>query len=427
MSLFGAMFRARPPAGAVERIEPTLAQPVAAAPARDLSTASDVGWREWGLGGASRVRSLPRVSPELAQKHATVVAACSIIAGDLAKLPLRVYQQVSADRVVPVHEHPANFLLNVTGSDGVPAHVMRFALGYSFTLRGTAYAYAPRDAAGELQLVEAIRPDRCAVLREGRARFYDFEDGGEVRRRVPARVMAHLRYMADDGWTGRSPIEVAAETLGIALAGQEAAARQVGGKGFKAVAKLQDFDADEEAFQRARARLKQAMENDRDDGVLMIGQSDDIKALGLSAADMQLLDSRRFDREQIAALYRVPPSKLQILEHGVKANGQQQAIDYKGECLTHWGAFIESGLTQGLLSDGERAKGLLLGHDYDSLLAATTRERYEAIKIGVGGPWRTVNEGRTMDGLDTVEGGDVIYPPANMTRQDGAQNNPQNN
>ena len=412
MSRFDFLPRGRGRAPVAERKEPVIARPVAA-----VGGVSDAGWREVGFGGHSRVSSLPRVSAEVAQKLGTVVTACSVISGDLSKLPLALYQRGARGREDRVRDHPVEYLLNSTSVVGVPAHVMRFGLAYSFTLRGRAYAYAPRDAAGEVELIEAIHPDQCSVLRLGRERYYDFVDGAEVPRRVSGRVMAHLRYMAEDGWTGRSPIEVAAETIGIALAGQEAAARLSGGKSFKAVAKIDAFNGDDEDWQRARTRLKGAMGRDADDGVVIIGPTDDIKTIGMSAADLDLLASRRFDREQIAGLYRVPPSKLQLLEHGVKANGEQQAIDYKAECLTHWGAFVESGLGQTLLTERERAEGLFLRHDYDALLTATTKERYEALVKAVGGPILTPNEGRDEEGLGPLAGGDVLYPPPNMTRE----------
>ncbi|SNT29084.1 hypothetical protein SAMN05421763_1097 [[Luteovulum] sphaeroides subsp. megalophilum] len=79
----------------------------------------------------------------------------------------------------------------------------------------------PGHGAGELELIDLVRQSGCSVLRAGRDRFYDFEDGAGLRRRAPARAMIHLRYMAEDGWTGRSPLEVAAESVGLALAGQE--------------------------------------------------------------------------------------------------------------------------------------------------------------------------------------------------------------
>lgn len=401
------------------RAEPVVTATTSAATSgtsRPQAWMQDIGFS----GPASRVTSLPRVTPVTAQRHATVTACCTIIAGDLAKLPLQVWQRDGTGREVRVRDHAAGHLLNVEAAPGVTAMVTRFAMAYAFALRGTAYAYAPRDGAGELTMIDWVHPDFCSVVRNGRARFYDFEDGEGIRRRAPGRTMIHLRYMAEDSWTGRSPIAVAAESFGIALAGQEAAARSASGTSMKAFAKTHAFDADDENYQRQKERLRRALRDEGENGIPVIGPDDDIKRLDLSAADQQLLESRKFDREQIAAIYRMPPAKLQMLEHGVKANGQQQAIDYRSDCLSHWGGFVESQLALGLLTEAERRAGLFLRHNFDALLRATTKERYDALNKAVGGPWMSLNEARREEGLADVEGGDAIYPPSNMTRDDDA-------
>lgn len=377
---------------------------------------------EIGWGGQSRVRSLPRVTPIVAQRHATVFACGNVIAGDLAKCPVMVMQRGRNGRDTEVYDHAASYLLNVESSPGVPAMVARFALIYAYAIRGRAYAFAPRDGAGELTLLDVIRPDKCSELEVpgNRNRFYDFEDGAQVQRRVPVRSMVHLRYMAEDGWTGRSPLEVAAESMGLALAGQEAAARAASGTQMRAFMKMADVFEDDEAYRRNAKRVRAALTDPEANGIPIIGGQDDIQSLDLSAADQQLLESRKFDREQIAAIYRVPPSKLQMLEFGVKANGQQQAIDYKTDCLLHWGGLTEAQLALGVLTEAERRAGLFLRHDYDALLMATTKERYESLARAVGGPWVTWQEARRMEGLDDLPAGELPYPPSNMTRDEGA-------
>lgn len=407
MSILRAIGLGRTPAAPAVRREPILSASGVAAPDPWLVDIASAGTR-------SRVAELPPVSPEIAQKHATVTACCSIIAGDLAKLPVSVFQ-VSADKTeTRVNEHPANYLLNVESSPWVASIGMRFAVNYAFCLRGTAYAYAPRDAGGDLEMVEHIHQDLVSVRRNGRERFYDFEDGAEIRRRITSRTMAHMRYMSLDGWTGRSPLQVAAETIGIALAGQEAAGKAVSGSIIRAYAKMAGYYEDEESYQRNRERVRRAI---NEGTIPILGAEDEIKRLDLSAADQQLLESRKMDREQIAALYRMPPSKLQMLEHGVKANGEQQAIDYRSDCLTHWAGFIEAQLGLGIFSDDELRSGLVLRHDYEALMMATTSERFAALKTATGGPFMTPNEARERLNLKPKEGGDVLNPAANMTRQ----------
>ena len=421
MSLLSRVFASARPAAPVARVEPALrGSGAVAADTSGAASPNPAFWGEIGWGGQSRVKSLPRVTPTIAQRHATVFACGNVIAGDLSKCPVMVMQRGKQGRDVEVYDHPASYLLNIESSPGVPAMVARFALIYAYAIRGRGYAYAPRDGGGELTLLDVIRPDRCSELEVpgNRNRFYDFEDGAQVQRRVPVRSMVHLRYMAEDGWTGRSPLEVAAESMGLALAGQEAAARAASGTQMRAVAKMAGYYEDDESYRRNARRLRDTLNAPDTLGVPILGPDDDIKSLDLSAADQELLASRKFDREQIAAIYRVPPSKLQMLEFGVKANGQQQAIDYKTDCLLHWGGLTEAQLSLGVLTEAERRAGLFLRHDYDALLMATTKERFDALGRAVGGPWMTWQEARRMEGLDDLPKGEQPYPPANMTRDD---------
>lgn len=423
MSIIGKIF-ARPAAPA--RVEPVLAGPSADYDGPS-GTAQPRAWiSEGGWGGQSRVKTLPRVSAPLAQKHATVFSCCNVIAGDLAKVPLKLYQRQDNGQDVRLRDHAASYLMNVESSPGVPAIVTRFALGYVFALRGNSYAYAPRDGAGELELVEALNPDEVSILKSGRARFYDIQDGAGVLRRAPSRTMLHLRYMALDGWTGRSPLEVAAESIGLALAGQESAARTVSGTSIKAYISMEDQYEDEEAYLRNQRRVRNALADPDANGLPILGANDKIQRLDLTAADQQLLESRRFDREQIASVYRVPPSKLQILEHGVKANAEQAAIDYLTDCLLHWGKQLEDQYGLSLLTERERTQGLFFRHDFDTLLRPTTKERYEALTKSVGGPFLTPNEARAKEGFAPKPGADQLYPPPNMTRKDGEKEDQEN-
>ncbi len=417
--MFGFRRSAKPPA-VITRIEP----PVMAAETSGVTTPApwltEIGWG--GSGAQSRVKSLPHVSPVTAERHATVFACCNNIAGDLAKVPLQLWQRVADGTETRVFGHRAEYLMNTEAAPGVPSAITRYAMVYSFTLRGVSYAYAPRDGAGELTLIDTILPTACSVTRLGRARFYQFQDGGEIQRTAPQRSMVHMRHMALDGWTHRSPLQVAAESVGLALAGQEAAARTAAGGTTKAAIMLRDDYEDDEARRRSGERIKATLKDPTSGDFPVLNVGEDINTLDLSAADQELLASRKFDREMIAAIYRMPPSKLQMLENGVKANGQQQALDYRSDCLMHWDKPVTQQYDQGLLTQGERESGLFFRHDFSVLLEPTTKELFDAMKVAVGGPWVTPNGAQRITKQPLTEGGDKLYPPANMTRDEPPTN-----
>jgi HK97 family phage portal protein len=402
------------------RVEPVVMAADTSGVSNPSGWMQDIGWTNVMGGTRSRVKSLPVVSALSAQKHATVFACCSVIAGDLAKVPLHVYQRNATGAETIVRDHAASYLLNVESVEGVAAAVTRLALVYAFALRGNGYAYAPRDGAGELELIEVVKGQSPAIMRNGRARFYQFEDGAQVQRMVPGRHMIHMRYMSDDGWTGRSPLEIAAESIGIAMAGQEAAARAASGTFVRAIIKLADNYQSDEAEEQAAKRIANALRNPDLEGFPVMQHNEGIERLDLSASDQQLLQSRKFDVTQICAGYRMPPVKVQFMENGVRANVEQQSIDYLTDCLTHWAVQAEGQLGMALLTPAEREAGLFLRHDLDALMRATTKDRYDAYQRAVGGPIMVPNEARAIEGLGPIAGGDVLYPPPNMTRDDSA-------
>ncbi|MGB1388620.1 MAG: phage portal protein, partial [Paracoccaceae bacterium] len=238
------------------------------------------------------------------------------------------------------------------------------------------------------------------------------------------RSMACLRYMPDDGWTGRSPIEVAGESFGLALAGQEAAARTASGTTLRGYIKMEDAFETQEDYIRNGKRIRNALTDPENQGYPIIGQNDAIESMDLSAADQELLSSRKFDREQIAAVYRMPPSKLQMLEYGVKANGEQQALDYLTDCLLHWSVPVEAEYGLGFLTEAERRSGLFFRHDFGALLQATTKEKFDAFTKAVGGPIMTANAAQRTLNLPITEGpnDDKLNPASNMTRKDDPKN-----
>jgi HK97 family phage portal protein len=416
MMIFGwDLARAGADQTVVTRVEPQ----VEAVTAETSGTANPEPWMlDIGWGGSRPNKRLPRVTPQRAEQNGTIFACCNNIAGDLSKVPLKLYERKGDGQEVRVRDHPAAYLLNRESAPGVPAKLTRFALVYAWALRGNSYAYGPRDGGGELEMIELAPQGSCSILRSGRARFYDFEDGAGVQRRVPSRSMVHMRYMALDGWTGRSPIQVAAETVGLALAAQDAAARSVSGAISKAYVKMGDNYESEDARTRNGRRVKEQITNPDSDGVPILGPDDDIKKLDLTAADQELLATLKYDREMMAALYRMPPSKLQMLEYGVKANGEQQAIDYLTDCLLHWSGQAEAQLEMTVLTRAEREGGMFLRHDFGALLQPTIKDQIEALTKAVGGPIYTPNEGRQKVGLPPTEEGKKMNPAPNMTRDD---------
>ncbi len=143
---------------------------------------------------------------------------------------------------------------------------------------------------------------------------------------------------------------------------------------------------DDEARVRSARRVAAALRAPEVEGFPILGEGEDVQTLDMKAADQELLGSRKFDREQIAAIYRVPPAKLQMMEYGVKANGEQQAIDYLTDCLLHWAKQVEDQLALGVLTEAERRAGLFFRHDFGGPAPADNQGEIRGARQGGGRP-----------------------------------------
>ncbi|WP_018634398.1 phage portal protein [Neomegalonema perideroedes] len=375
----------------------------------------DPGWfglREIGRG---RRGGLPRVSEDSALAHGTVYACVNAIAQDMAKVPLHLYRRTKSGDKERVYDHPALEALTIQSSEGVPAIVARYALQWAVSLRGNAFAFIRRGGDGRIKSLETIHNDHVSIYRNGSRRYYDFEDAEGERRRVGWRDMLHLRLCAEDGWLGRSPLAVASHTMALALGAQAHAGRHVTEReAIRAVVEHPDWFQDDDEARRHAQRIRNALDDPEANGIPILPFGMSFKTVGLSPADEELLAQRRFDREQIATIYRVPPAKAGIYEHGLKGSVEQQAIDYVTDCLLGWAKLNEDHFRLALLTEEERRSGLRFEYLFDGLMRATTRERIEAFVRAAGGPYMTRAEARSASNLPWRADAEGLLPPPNM-------------
>lgn len=389
-------------------------------PSASSGTASPAGWlTQFGWGQAS-IKGLPRVDERSALSHGTVYACANVISQDLAKIPLHLYRRTEDGGKERVRDHPAARVLSRMSAPGVPAYSSRYSLHWALLLRGNAYGHIRRNGRGEIVSLEPIPNGQVSVLESGRERVYDFEDAEGIRRRVGWRDMLHLRYCAEDGWTGRSPLQVGAETISVALGAQRYAGKHVSGRGVvRGVVEHPDwFESDEVARAHAQ-KIRESIDDPESNGIPILPYGMSLKEVGMSPADAQLLEQRRFDREQIAAMFRVPPAKAGIFEHGLKANVEQQAIDYVTDCLLGWARLHEMTFNLALLTEDEQDE-YFFEYLFDGLVRATLKDEIEALIKACGGPFMTRQEARVIRNLKKMDGADALLPPPNMAKLESA-------
>ncbi len=214
---------------------------------------------------------------------------------------------------------------------------------------------------------------------------------------------------------GISPIAYARESIGLGVA-----AEQFGSAFFKNGTHLGGVITvpgrlDDQAFERTSREFKsmyRGLQNAH--GIPVIEGGATFQSVGIAPEDAQFLETRKYQRSEIAGLFRVPPHLIGDLEHATFSNIEHQDISYLQRSLLPWLTRIEQGMNNRLLTAGERSR-YLIEHDTGGFMRGDTKSRYEAYAIGITNGIITRNEARVRENLNPIAGGDELLQPLNMT------------
>ena len=228
---------------------------------------------------------------------------------------------------------------------------------------------------------------------------------------IPAEDMFHLRGLTFNALVAASTINLARDSIGVAMALEQQAARWMANGARPSVVLQTKKSLNKEAADR----LKQQW-NDLFGGLMNVGRTavleDGIEAkpLALTTADIEYIAQRNFQLTDIARFYRMPPLKLGLTElRGVNLVEVNQ--DYVTNTIMPDVHRWEQKLEQTFDLDAE---GLEVDMDESNLLRADITSRYNAARIGLLSGFLKPNEVREAEGLEPVDGGDVVYHPLNM-------------
>lgn len=145
-------------------------------------------------------------------------------------------------------------------------------------------------------------------------------------------------------------------------------------------------------------------------------------AAAQSSKDLQYLEVRKLTREEVAAVYHVPPPMVGILDKATFSNITEQHKMLYQDTLGPWLTMFAEEIALQLIPDiapGEVAD-LYVEFNLREKLSGSFEERAAQMQTSVGGPWMTINEARALDNRPPIDGGDELIKPLNVT-QNGDQ------
>ena len=354
------------------------------------------------------------VNVDSAMRVAAVYACVRVISETIGSLPLHVYQRRNTGGKTIYREHPLYKLLHSQPNSWQTSFEFREMMQAHFELRGNAYAYKSMDQRGNVLELLPLHPDRVEVkqLRDMSLEYH--VQLGEGAERVVLRQdqVLHLRGLSSNGYTGRSTLSDAREIIGVAIATQEFAGRFYKNDATPSVVLQHPGKLSKEVADRIRDSWNTAFAgsgNARKTAVLEEGMQ--IERLTLSAEDAQFLETRKFQRSEIAGLFRVPAHLIGDLERATFSNIEAQQIDFVMHCIRPRLVRWEQALMRDLFQKPEL---YFPEHNVEGLLRGDAKSRFDAYAIGRNWGWLSVNEIRERENLNPIPEGDVYLQPLNM-------------
>lgn len=363
---------------------------------------------------------------ERSSMQMTAVYSCvRVLAEAVAGLPLHLYKYTDSGGKDKALEHPLYFLLHDEPNPEMTSFVFRETLMTHLLLWGNAYAQLIRNGRGEVVGIYPLMPNRISVNRDDSGNIYykylrSMEDAPLNKNNevilLPSEVL-HIPGLGFDGLVGYSPIAMAKNAIGMAIACEEYGAKFfANGATPGGILEHPGVVKDPE---KVRASWNSAFGGSANaNKVAVLEEGMKYTPISISPNEAQFLETRKFQINEIARIFRVPPHMVGDLEKSSFSNIEQQSLEFVKYTLEPWLVRWEQAMVRSLLSKAEKGS-YFIKFNVDGLLRGDYESRMNGYATARQNGWMSANDIRQLENLDRIsaaEGGDLYLINGNMTR-----------
>ena len=373
-----------------------------------------------------RTTSGKPVNERTAMQTTAVYACVRILAEAIASLPLHVYEYQDDGGKKLVHDHPLYYLLHDEPNPEMTSFVFRETLMSHLLIWGNAYAQIIRDGAGRVLGLYPLLPDKMDVQRDDKGNIYYvysrnsdenpmFKEYGNIK--LKAEDVLHIPGLGFDGLIGYSPIAMAKNAVGMTLACEEyGASFFANGANPGGVLEHPGVLKDPSKVRESWNSVYRGVSNAHKIAVLEEGMK--YQQIGIPPEEAQFLETRKFQINEIARLYRIPPHMVGDLDKSSFSNIEQQSLEFVKYTLDPWVIRWEQSLQRSLLLPGEKGK-YFIKLNVDGLLRGDYQSRMNGYAVGRQNGWFSANDIREMENMNPIpdeEGGNLYLINGAMTK-----------
>jgi len=345
------------------------------------------------------------VNVDTAMGVPAIWAAVNFIGGTLAGLPLHVYRKTDAGRERVTEGFGAT--INTAVNDEMSSFEWRKYMFEQVLTGGRSITYIERDEGGKVRNLHPVDANGVLVERKVTKQGFTAKTYRYNQRVFKSRDIIDLTFMVKSNQIDqRGPIATNKDAIGMAIA-----ASQYGAKAFQSggipPAVLQGPFQSGAAASRASEDVAAATAKLAKEGrpIMALPLGHELKSVGFSPEQMQLIELQRFSIEQIARIYSLPPIFLQDLTRSTFTNSEQQDLHFVKHTLKRW---IEQAEQEMNLKLFGRRSDQYVEFNVDGLLRGDFKTRMEAHATTIQNGIRTPNEVRDLENMSARDEGDDL-------------------
>jgi HK97 family phage portal protein len=350
-----------------------------------------------------------------------VYAAVRVISETVASLPLIIYRRLprgkeraTSNPAYPIlHDRPNDYMTSIVFRETAMVHVL---------LWGNAYAEVVWGGGGSVRGLYLIEPWRCKPkVIDGRLIYHvqtGYDENGQVmeQRDIDYRDIVHVPGLSFNGIHGRSVVSWARESIGLGLRSEEFGSSFFG----KAARPSGVLEHPGVLAEDSAARLRDSWQRtygsaENTGKVAVLEEGMKFNPLTIPPEDAQFLQTRKFQVEEIARWFRLPPHKIGSLDKATFSNIEHQALEFVSDTIQPWLIRWEQEINRKILGGD-----LFCEHLVDSLLRGDISSRYAAYATGKQNGWLSADEIRERENMNPLPDGqgEIYLVPLNMVPAD---------
>lgn len=363
------------------------------------------------------------VTERSAMQMTAVYSCVRILAEAVAGLPLHLYRYKEDGGKEKAIDHPLYLLLHDEPNPEMSSFVFRETLMTHLLLWGNAYAQIIRNGKGEVIALYPLMPNKMTVDRDSQGRLYyqytrSSEEAptmkGAIVNLLPSDVL-HIPGLGFDGLVGYSPIAMAKNAIGMAIACEEYGAKffangAAPGGVLEHPGTIKDPQRVRESWQSTFGGSGNANK------IAVLEEGMKYTPIGISPEQAQFLETRKFQINEIARIFRVPPHMVGDLEKSSFSNIEQQSLEFVKYTLEPWLVRWEQSIQRTLFS-AEEKKQYFAKFNVEGLLRGDYASRMNGYATARQNGWMSANDIRELENLDRIpaeDGGDLYLINGNM-------------